>query len=502
MSWLAILPILIPLFFAALMLFVRDSRPLQRSLAIAAGLGAFVTSAILVWRVILSGTLVSQMGAWPAPFGISFVADRLSSVMTLASGALVVLSLVYSTGDSRTTRAPLGFYSFLLILLAGVNGAFLTGDLFNLYVWFEVLLVSSLALLLHGNEKAQLRGAIPYLAMNLVASALALVAIGLIYGMTGSLNMAELSRRLSLSTSRLFLLPVAILFLTALGLKAALFPLFFWLPKAYPTLPASVLAAFSGLQTKVAIYAIIRFVTLFLAHDMETLKLPLLGLAAITMVSGVLGAAAQNEFRKILSFHMVSQIGYMIMGLALFTPLALAGTIYFMLHNVVAKSNLFLISGVVQRLGGSFELKKLGGFYRSSPSLSLFFLLSAFSLAGLPPLSGFWGKFILAKAGLEAHEYAVVAVSLIVGLLTLFSMMKIWIQVFWKTPPEGMAEQGLLSVGAGKEALLCAPICALAVLTIALGVFVEPVFRYLTYAAEDLLDPSRYVAAVLGGLEP
>lgn len=498
MKGLLVFPVLVPLSAAALLLFFQRRRRAQETISVLASAATVLSSWVIVTKVTKFGTLTSQIGAWPAPFGISFVADRLGAMMALVAGILIWACVVYSLMEGHSKRVLFGFYPLLLILLAGANGAFLTGDLFNLYVWFEVLLIGSFALLVLGNTRAQLRGAIPNVAMSLVASALLLSAVGVIYGMTGTLNMAELSRRLSgLALARAFM-PAGVFFLTALGIKAAVFPMFFWLPKAYPTVPVAVTAAFSGIITKVAVYAMLRFVTLFMGSGIESIRQPLLAIAAITMVTGVLGAAAQNELRRILSFHIISQIGYMIMGLALFTPLSIAGAIYFIIHNIFAKSNLFLISGVAERIGGSFELKSLGGFYRASPHLSLLFIVSAFSLAGLPPLSGFWGKFLLARAGFEAREYLIVGVSLAVGLLTLFSMTKIWLQVFWKPFPIEAGGDPIEPRISGKSALVLAPVAALASLTIAMGLLVEPVVRYLSIAANDLLDPAQYITSVLG----
>lgn len=498
MSWVLPFPVLFPLLAAAVLILFRKFTPVQKIFSLSGAATSLLASWMIVVTVDQQGTLVSQIGEWPAPFGITFVADRVSAILGLMTGILVLVCLVYSQIMNWSKSARHDFYPFLLIMLAGANGVFLTGDLFNLYVWFEVLLINSFSLLVLENRKVQLQGAIPYVVINLVASALFLSAIGLLYGLTGSLNMADLYRRLhDLSLLESFK-PIAILFLTAFGIKAAVFPLFFWLPKAYPTVPVTVSAVFSGILTKVAVYTMIRFVTLFLAPAMPSLQGPLLIIAAITMVTGVLGAAAQNEFRKILSFHIISQIGYMIMGLAIFTPLAIAGAIYFVIHNMFAKSNLFLISGLVQQLAGSFELKNLGGMYRANIALSLLFIISAFSLAGLPPLSGFWGKLILARAGFESQQYWVVAISLATGVLTLFSMTKIWLQVFWKPFPFEAQGRSIVPLTSKENAVILTPVIALSLLIVFLGLFVDPLIRYLVLAAEDLLNPERYAAILLG----
>jgi multicomponent Na+:H+ antiporter subunit D len=284
------------------------------------------------------------------------------------------------------------------------------------------------------------------------------------------------------------------LFLVAFGIKAAVFPLFFWLPDSYHTPPPAVSAIFAGLLTKVGVYALIRVFTLLFAHDTGFIHRTILVAAGITMVTGVLGAVAQNGFRRLLSFHIVSQIGYMIMGLGIYTPLALAGSIYFMVHNILAKTNLFLVSGVTYALGGTYDLKKLGGLYRARPALALLFLVSALSLAGVPPSSGFFGKLALIRAGLSVGEYAVVAAALIVSLLTLYSMTKIWGEAFWKERPGGAPPDP----GRLRYAALLVPIALLAVLTLLIGLLPGPFFAIATRAADQLADPAGYIRAVRG----
>jgi multicomponent Na+:H+ antiporter subunit D len=287
------------------------------------------------------------------------------------------------------------------------------------------------------------------------------------------------------------------LFLVAFGIKAAIFPLFFWLPASYHTPPVAVSAIFAGLLTKVGVYALIRVFTLLFVQDVSYTHSLILIVAGLTMVTGVLGAAAQDEFRRILSFHIVSQIGYMLMGLALFTPLALAGSIFYIIHHIIVKTNLFLISGVVYRLSGTYQLKKLGGLYQSSPGIAMLFLIPALSLAGIPPLSGFWAKFTLVRAGLEVEQYAIVATALGVGLLTLFSMTKIWAEAFWKEKPAAGDEDAARTNQTGLPLLL--PIIILATVTVSIGLITEPVFRLASQAAEQLLNPADYIRAVLGG---
>ena len=377
----------------------------------------------------------------------------------------------------------------------GVSGAFLTGDLFNLYVWFEVMLMASFVLVSLGGEREQLTGGLRYVVLNLVSSAFFLAGAGLLYATVGTLSMADAAVALRALPAQGTTSVVAALFLLAFGIKAAAFPLFFWLPASYHTPPMPVAALFAGLLTKVGVYALVRTGTLVFDRDRAFTDPLLLAVAGLTMVTGVLGAMAQTDVRKVLSFHIVSQIGYMLMGLGLGTRLAIAGTVFYVLHHIVVKANLFLVAGVVRRVGGGFSLDRLGGLLARSPLLAAAFLVPALSLAGLPPLSGFWAKYLLVRAGLEAGHGAIVAVALAVSLLTLFSMTKIWAEAFWKPAPD---DAGAPPLSAAERLSLLGPILALGAITVAIGLGAGVLFRFADAAAAQLLDPELYVRAVLG----
>jgi multicomponent Na+:H+ antiporter subunit D len=494
---LLVLPILIPLVTAAVALAAWRHVRLQRWLGVAGAAALLGAALALLDRVGREGIQAVQMGGWPAPFGITFVADLLSAIMVGLAGLVGLGVAVYSLVDIDVRREAFGYYPLLHILLMGVCGAFLTGDIFNLYVWFEVMLMASFVLLALGGERAQIEGATKYVTLNLLSSAIFLAAVGILYGAAGTLNMADLAARLHDIVAPGLVSTIAMLFLVAFGIKAAVFPLFFWLPASYHTPPVAVSAVFAGLLTKVGVYALIRVFTLLFVRDTGYTHTLILVIAGFTMVTGVLGAAAQGEFRRILSFHIVSQIGYMIMGLGLYTPLGLGGSVFYIVHHVVVKTNLFLVSGIAQRLGGAGELARLGGLYGRFPGLAVLFLVPALSLAGVPPLSGFFAKLALVRAGLAAEQYVVVAVALAVSLLTLFSMTKIWAEVFWKPAP---AAEAAAAVGGddGRRAVLVAPIAVLAAITVMIGLGAEPVLVLSTRAAEQLLDPAGYVAAVMG----
>ncbi len=492
MGVLLILPVIIPFVTGIVMLLLWGRRDLHRIVNVAGAALLLVAGVALLNHVSRHGIQATQVGNWPAPFGISFVADLFSAIMVVITGVTALAIAIYSLGSMDEARERFGYYPLLHIMFMGVCGAFLTGDIFNLFVWFEVLLMSSFVLMALGGERAQLEGSIKYVTLNLISSALFLSAVGITYGAVGTLNMADLSQQLVLLNQPGLVTTLAMLFLVAFGIKAAMFPVFSWLPASYHTPPIAVSAIFSGLLTKVGVYALIRVFSLLFTQNIALTHTIILVIGALTMVTGVLGAVAQNEFRRILSVHIVSQIGYMLMGLGLFTTLALAGTIYYIIHNILAKMNLFLISGIVHRLRGSYELKDLGGVYKSHPWLAILFLISAFSLAGFPPLSGFWGKLILVQAGLQVEQYIVVAVSLGVGLLTAFSMTKIWAEAFWKKAPE-TSQPAPPRLGLG---WMVAPAVGMALATVVLGVAIDPFYDVMERAAEQLLNPAEYIAAV------
>lgn len=496
MSWLVTLPLLVPFATAVALALIPRSHRGAGALAVGGAALLLAAAALLLAAVLQGGPVVARIGSWPAPFGITLVADTLSAVMVLVTGVMGLAVAVYATGEVGPERTRFGFFALYHVLLGGVVGAFVTGDLFNLYVWFEVLLIAAFGLLVLGGERAQVDGAVKYAALNLVSTVLLLLSVGLVYGLTGTLNLADLHLRLAAHPEPATVSAVAALLLVALGIKAAVFPVFFWLPASYHTPPVAVTAIFSALLTKVAVYAMLRLFTLLFTQEPGFTHGIILVTGLLTMVVGVLGAAAQNEVRRILSVHIVSQIGYMLAGLALLTPLALAGAILYLVHNIVVKALLFLLAGLMRAFGGSFELKDLGGLWRRHPGLAVLFLIAAFSLAGLPPSSGFWGKLALIRAGIEAEALALVVAAAVTSVLTLFSMTKIWSEAFWKEQPAGAS--GPISPPPGRLGALRGPALALTALVLLLGLLPGPFLAVADRAARELLDPGAYAAAVLG----
>lgn len=486
-------PIAAPLIGLALTTLLWRSPQLQRIASLAASF-IFLWSAIALLAATMDGTiLATQFGSWDAPFGISFVADNLTSAMVLITAIMAVVIAIYQLTDPEENGRPM-FHPLYHGLLLGVTGAFMTGDIFNMYVWFEIMLVSSFGLLVLGGTKEQLDAGVKYVMLNLVMTTLFLVAVAFLYGATGTLNMADLAHRVPMIENTGLTAVLALLFFLAFASKAALFPLFFWLPASYHTASTPVLAIFAGLLTKVGVYAIVRcFTLIFPVTDGLASMIGII--AALTMITGVLGAASHFDIRKILSFHIISQIGYMLVGVAIATPLALAGSVLYIVHHIIVKANLFLIGGVIKRKTGSYQLKAIGGLHRTAPFLAIMFCIPALSLAGLPPLSGFWAKYLVVKPSLDTGSWYLAATALMVGVLTLYSMLKIWNEAFWKAPPESAPM--IMQASGGAFALQYVAIAVLSMITLCIGLNPEPFVAFSVEAADQLTNSSRYINAVM-----
>ncbi len=470
----------------------------QQVLGVAVLGGSVVGALALVFRAADAGPLVVHIGGWQAPIGITLVADLLSSLLLSISLITVLAVFLFAIGQPRYDKSAFYFHPLFLLLTAGVSASFLTGDLFNLYVAFEVMLSASYVLLTLGGRRDQVRSGMTYVIINLAASTFLLTSIALIYAATGSVNMADVALRLQNLQPGMRNLFGTMLFVT-FGIKAAMFPLFFWLPDSYPTAPVTVTAVFAGLLTKVGVYAIVRTQTLLFPGDQVTTAV-VLAAAGATMIAGVLGAIAQDDMKRILSFHIVSQIGYMLFGLGLYSVGGVAAGIFYMIHHIPVKTTLFLVAGLIETMTGTAALRSLGGLLRRSPLAAAAFMAAGMSLAGIPPLSGFFGKLLLVQAGFAAGAWTVTGISLGVGLLTLFSMTKIWAGVFW-----GEAEEEPPLVPARGTGPLRAPglmnvsTIGLASVTLMVGILAQPIWRLCERAALELLDPrGAYIAAVLG----
>jgi multicomponent Na+:H+ antiporter subunit D len=488
---LLVLPIVVPLGTAAVLMLAPKRAGAQRWISLAGSILLLVSAVLVFVRVNTSGIQVLQVGGWPAPFGITLVADLLAAMLVTAVGVVGVAVTAVALSGVDPRREAHGYHPLMQILLMGVAGAFLTGDLFNLYVWFEVMLVASFVLMALNRTRAQMEAAFKYVTINLIASSIFLTAIGLVYGATGTLNMAELARVWPTVSTPGVDTVLAVLFLIAFSTKAGLFPLFFWLPASYHTPPAPVGAAFAGLLTKVGVYALIRVFTLLFHSAPPALFTLLLVMSAATMVIGLLAALNERDFRRVLSFNLVGHIGYTTASLTLLTPAALAGAIFYVLHHIVVITNLYLVSGVLLRLRRTTDMAGLGGMYRDQPVFALVAMVPLFSLAGVPPLSGFLGKLAILEGVFAAGAYWVGALVLVVSLLTLLSMARTWGDSFWR-PAEAQ------DMAAPGSPYLVA-IAALSLVTLAMTFGAEPLFELTSRGAQQLLQRDEYIHAVLGG---
>jgi multicomponent Na+:H+ antiporter subunit D len=427
-------PVLVPL-ATALVLTAMAAVPARQRVVGLIGAAALLASAVLLLRAVRHvGAVHVALGSWPAPYGIELVADPLGATLALITAVMGAVTVVYLESDadagvSAPTRLPLVF-----ALLAGVGGSFITGDLFNLYVWFELMLAGAVGLLVLGKSKRHLEATLKYFLLNAFGTLLLVLGVAYLYAITGHLGFGAVSSALANAPTTTWV-PFVVTVLLALLVKAGALPLFAWLPGSYPTLPAPVLALFAGLLTKVGVYAVLRVLgDLFPATPLPVFEA--LGVVAVgTMLVGVLGAAYHWDMRRILAFHIISQIGYMLLGIALGSAQGQVGTIFYVVHHIIVKANLFLVAGIVFRLTGSYDLRRCGGLYAARPLAAVLFAVPALSLVGIPPLSGFWAKFIVVRQTLEQGHVVWASAAIAVGVLTLYSMMKIWFGAFWKKHP-------------------------------------------------------------------
>ncbi|MEN4475363.1 Na+/H+ antiporter subunit D [Mycolicibacterium cosmeticum] len=519
------LPVLIPTIAAAVTLFAGRAPRLQQLVALGALSAVVAVCATLLYLVDRDGTAAVQVGGWGqsepgmGPLGITLVADRLSALMLVVSAIVLLAVVFYAIGQGirdGNDRQPVSiFLPTYLILSAGVCTAFLAGDLFNLFVGFEVLLSASFVLLTIGASADRVRAGIAYVMVSMVSSLVFLIGLAMVYAAAGTLNMAELAVRLDDVPAGTRTALFAVL-LVAFGIKAAVFPLSSWLPESYPTAPAPVTAVFAGLLTKVGVYAIIRAHSLlFPGGGLDNV---LLVAALLTMVVGILGALAQNDIKRLLSFTLVSHIGYMVFGIALSNQLGMSGAIYYVAHHIVVQTTLFLVVGLIERQAGASTLQRLGGLAAASPLLAFVFVIPALNLGGIPPFSGFIGKVALLEAGGQAGSalaWVLVAGSVVTSLLTLYAVARVWTKAFWRARAD--APEGNLSAAAPTALLddsddiefvdrddvgrmpvgMLIPTGALIVVGLVLTVAAGPIFAYSERAAAQVLDRGQYISAVL-----
>ncbi|MFP5315215.1 MAG: Na+/H+ antiporter subunit D [Actinomycetes bacterium] len=526
---LAPLAVVLPFLGAAMaFLLIRHSRS-QRAVSIGTLSVTLLIEAFLLVDAGARGTTAVFIGGWAAPFGITMVVDQFSALMLVVSSAVSLAVLIYATGQGMTDGDEDGpisiFHPTYLILVAGVSNAFLAGDLFNLYVGFEILLTASYVLMTLGGTTPRIRAGVTYVVVSVVSSMLFLISIGMIYAATGTINMADLALKLA-DIDPATQMILHLMLLVAFGIKAAVFPLSFWLPDSYPTAPAPVTAVFAGLLTKVGVYAMVRTETLLFPGDrINTL---LMVVAMLTMIVGILGALAQSDIKRMLSFTLVSHIGYMVFGLAISTVIGLGAAVYYVAHHIIVQTSLFLVTGLIERRGGTANMDRLGGLAKISPFLALLFFVPGMNLAGIPPFSGFLGKLGLLQAGVELGTplaFVLVGASVTTSLLTLLVIARVWNRAFWRRPEDATHPDPILmstshdgsaattsgkvtghSTGkfAGRNAVDLLPrtmvgaTAGLVLLGVSLTVMGGPLFALSDQAAQQMLERTPYIDAVLG----
>ena len=500
-DWVIALPLVLALLGAALLLMLRKTSTLSFMFALLIVVGIIACETSLLLRVAGAGPVSMTMGKWLPPFGISFTVDMLGAGFALAAAVVTLIVLLYAEGDRPPETAGDGFHSLVLLLLAGVTGSFLTGDLFNLYVWFEVMLIASFGLIVIGGRPIQLDGAVKYGFLNFLATTIFLAALGLLYGLLGTLNMADILRVAS-QANPAAMTGVAALLLLAFGMKAAAFPVNAWLPASYHTPPAVVSALLAGLLTKVGIYALLRALVVLLPVSRELLEPVLATIAIATLLLGPLGAVAETNLRRAIGFVVIGGIGAVLAGIAMPSLSGVSGAALYIFHAMLTMTALYLVAGLIEKRTGETDTRRMGGLYAANTPISILFLVLVLAAAGVPPFLGFWPKLLLLQAGLAESDWLgglMVGALLVNAVLTLIAGSRLWGHIFWRPGPASLPEESIRSV---RDARLVAT-GLLVALIVAAGLWPNALFEAVQIGAADIVDPGRYIAAVgLAGVVP
>lgn len=489
-----LLPIIIPFFFGMILMFGQKNLKYQRSFALL-GIGLALGSAILLLgKVKTDGIQTLTFGNWPVPFGITMVSDMVSALLVTTTLLIAFFIVWYGFGYITKERERFFYYPGVMFILTGVNGAFTTGDIFNLFVFFEVLLMSSYLLIVLGGEKQQFMGSIKYILINVISSALFVITVAFLYSVVGTLNMADIAEKITAINQPGIITVIAVMFLLVFGLKAAIFPLYFWLPTSYAAAPIPVLALFGALLTKVGVYAITRTYTLFFVHDLSYTHELLMGLAILTIIAGCIGALAYFDVKLIIIYNIVIAVGVILFGVSQMNEAALKGAMFYLIHDMLIKAALFMLIGIVIYITGTSDLRKMGGLMKKYPALGWFYLIAAFSLAGIPPLSGFIGKLLIVQGGFEAGSMWGSIFILASSLLVLLSVIRIFLYAFW-----GEEKETNVVVDKKVYTSLFVPTVLLVLVTVVYGVGTEWVTPFMDDATKLLNDPSIYIDAVMRG---
>ncbi|MBM7660752.1 multicomponent Na+:H+ antiporter subunit D [Bacillus mesophilus] len=489
---LAILPILLPTIAAILSVFLNKQTTITKWMTGIVVIGQMVLSFSLLIYVLLNGPIILEAGDWTAPYGIVIVADELAMLLVSTTSLIAVAAAFYGFKTISVDEQRFYYYMFFHFLIAGVSGAFLTGDLFNLFVFFEVLLMASYALIVLGGGKEQFRESVKYVLINVFSSVLFVTTIAFLYSVTGTVNMAQLAVRVGEVGQSGILMVIAIMLFVVFATKGAIFPLYFWLPKSYAVPHPVVSMLFGALLTKVGIYSILRTFTLIFGHQADFTHQLFIILGVLTIIFGVAGALSTHDIKLIIAYNIIPAVGFILIGIGVFHVTALAGAVYYLVHDMIIKAALFLLVGVIITITGTSDLRKMGGLINRYPVLGWTFFVSTLVLAGIPPFSGFIGKYLLVRGGFETGNYFALIVALLLSLLILLSVIRIFIAVFWGEETEEQKEKPTISTTG-----YLAPIMFLLAFSIVLGVGAEFIYPYIQYIGDTLADPSYYIENVL-----
>ena len=492
MSNIIVLPLIVPVITAILLVFLRQNIMIQRILSLCTlGFVIFI-SVVLLLEVQQQGVMRIDFSGWLPPFGILFVADSFAVLLVFVANIVAAICIVYAFFTIGEHYEKMYFYPFVLLMVAGVNGSFLTGDIFNLFVCFEVMLLASYALISLGGGKVQLREALKYVLINIVASWIFLVALAFLYGTIGTLNMAHISLRVTEAGADPLITTVGLVFLIVFSLKAGLL-LFFWLPGSYSVPPTAIAALFAALLTKVGIYALVRTFTLLFTTNTDVTHTILGIMAGLTILAGCMGALAGRDVRTIASYNVLIGVGFIVAGLAIGTESALQGVTYYLMHDMVVKAMLFLAVGMMIYVTGETLIDNMSGLIRNYPFFGWLFFIMMCSIAGIPPLSGFLGKVLIGQGAIEGGNFVLLGLGFLSSLIVLYSLLRIFLSSFFGETILSIEDEKPLP----KRIVL--PLTLLSVCTIALGIGAESMASYVKDAAETLHTPSIYIDAVLNG---
>ncbi|MCA0986127.1 Na+/H+ antiporter subunit D [Guptibacillus algicola] len=490
MSNLVILPILLPLLTGIFLVFFNSKLPLVRMITKVMVIINLIAVSAIAYEVVQNGTMVLKAGDWTVPYGIVLVADPLAMVLVVTANIVATACAFYAFHSLDEQRERFYFYPLFQLLIAGVSGAFLTGDLFNLFVFFEVLLIASYGLIVLGGTKEQFRESFKYIIINLFSSILFVTTVSFLYAVVGTVNMAQLAERVGEVEQGGILTTIAILLLVVFATKGALFPLYFWLPKSYTVPPTVISALFGALLTKVGVYSILRVFSLIFVYDLTFTHQLFIILAAFTLIFGVVGALSTNNIQLIVAYNIIPAVGYMILGIGVFSATALAGSVYYLVHDMIIKAALFLLVGAMAAYSGTSDLRKMGGLIKHQPVLGWLFFIAALALAGLPPFSGFVGKLLILRGAFEEGHYTVAVIGLLTSLLILISIIKIFIKGFW-------GEDKLEKVPNISIRNKIMPAAFLLFFTVLLGIGAEFFYPTVQSIGDQIIDPINYIDSVM-----